>query len=70
MRYRAIEGSQSAHCCFTHTVVDTTKPTIFGAGENAKPYVPEGVQQFESVCECFEQADADNIARALNLTVV
>ena len=46
-RYCVEEGSNSGHCCFTHTVVDS---------EN------DG----ESLCECFEEADAVKIADALN----
>ena len=55
-RYRVIEGSQSAHCCFEYTVVDTAKPS--------NDY--EGDVSYEAVCECFEREDADLIAKALN----
>jgi hypothetical protein len=57
-RYRVVEGSQSAHCCFVATVIDTTKPVLIGG----KHY--NG--QYEPVCECFEQEDAQTIADALN----
>lgn len=53
MRFKVIDGSQSAHCCFEATVVDTTKPG-WGAG------------RYEPVCECFERADAEKIAAALS----
>lgn len=57
-RYKVVDGSQSYHCCFVATVVDTTRPVII----NGEQY--EG--QFEAVCECFEDEDAEKIAAALN----
>lgn len=62
MRYKVVEGSQSAHCCFDATVVDTTKPTLIGG----KPYCPDGVPRYDSVCECFDEESANLIADALN----
>ena len=53
IRYKVVEGSQSCHCCFDATVVDTTKPTMIGP-------------QFESVCECFNEEEANLIAESLN----
>jgi hypothetical protein len=53
-----VEGSQSSHCCFEATVVDTQRPCMI----QGKQY--NG--QFEAVCECFEVADANMIAKALN----
>ena len=61
-RYIIIEGSQSAHCCFDATVVDTMNPVIIGG----KPYAPDGVQEYKSVCECFEVSDAIAICDAMN----
>lgn len=58
MRYIVVKGSQSAHCCFEATVVDMTKPVIIG-GEHFD-------NQYEPVCECFDIADAETIAAALN----
>lgn len=57
-RYLVVEGSQSWHCCFDWTVVDTTQPVII-AGDHYKG-------QFEAVCECFEQWQASEICEALN----
>lgn len=57
-RFVVVEGSQSAHCCFTATVVDTNRPTLIN-GEHYKG-------QFDPVCECFETDDAHRIAAALN----
>lgn len=57
-RYIVVRGSQSMHCCFGATVVDTTRPVMIG-GEQY-----EG--QFEPLCECFDKADAERIAVALN----
>ncbi len=62
-RYRVVEGSQTAHCCFTHTVVDTTRPDLIG-GEQ---YVDERIgAYFEIICECFGVEDAENVTAALN----
>ena len=57
-RFIVVEGSQSAHCCFDATVVDTSRPVMVG-GEHY-------LGQYEVVCECFEGIDADMIADALN----
>jgi hypothetical protein len=53
-RYRVIEGSQSGHCCFDYTVVDTTKKHQYFK------------DQFVQVCEAFDKESADLIAKALN----
>lgn len=57
-RYRVVNGSQSGHCCFDATVVDTSNPVIIG-GEHFD-------NQYESVCECFNISDAEKICTALN----
>lgn len=58
VRYKVVEGSQSAHCCFDFTVVDLKKPTlIYGEHWN---------NEFDAVCECFDKEDADRICEALN----
>lgn len=59
MRYEVREGSQSAHCCFSATVVDTTKPHILADGKQYQDHC-------DSVCECFEVEDAIKICAALN----
>jgi plastocyanin domain-containing protein len=62
-RYAIFKGSQSAHCCFCATVVDTTKPDI-DAGEHH-----QGIDlnfQYEAVCECFSVEDAELVCKALN----
>lgn len=53
-RYKVVAGSQSGHCCFDCTVVDTTKPSH---GDT-----------FELICECFDMDEAQTIADALNAT--
>lgn len=58
MRYIVVNGSQSAHCCFEFTVVDTMRPRMI----RGQHYMGE----FESVCECFGREEADLIADALN----
>lgn len=64
-RYAIYKGSQSAHCCFEATVVDTTKPDIIG-GEHYKDSGPNGQYHYEAVCECFSVEDAELVCRALN----
>jgi hypothetical protein len=51
-RFQVIEGSHSAHCCFDASVIDTSRPK-------------DGPLS-QCVCECFEEEDADLIARLLN----
>lgn len=53
-RYKVVEGSSSAHCCFEATVVDTQTPHSI--------YSDESIW----VCECFELESAQKIADALN----
>lgn len=55
MRYKVIEGSESGHCCFKATVVDTQRPD--------SDYDPK---QHSQICECFDMEDAEKIASALN----
>ena len=52
-RFKVIEGSQSCHSWFDWTVVNTDKPNRAG-------------DEFEAVCECFEEENARMIATALN----
>lgn len=58
-RYVVVGGSESGHCCFEATVVDTSSPLMIGG----KHY--NG--RFMAVCECFWTEDAEKIAAALNL---
>jgi hypothetical protein len=64
-RFAIFEGSQSAHCCFDFTVVDTTKPDIIG-GEHYMDR--DGRLHYESVCECFDREAAELVCNALNAT--
>lgn len=57
-RFKVVDGSQSAHCCFEATVVDTTNPVMI-AGKHYE-------NQYEALCETFDHADADLICAALN----
>ena len=61
-RYIVMPKSITAHCCFTHSVLDTTKPDMIG-GEQ---YEDEAGKHFAPVCECFSKEDADLICNALN----
>lgn len=64
-RYAIYIGSQSAHCCFEATVVDTTKPAIIG-GEHYKDSGPGGQYHYDPVCECFSVVEAEFVCNALN----
>lgn len=64
MRYSVREGSQSVHCCFAATVVDTERPDLLGDGTQYRNAA--GELQYESICECFTIADARLICAALN----
>lgn len=57
-KYKVVGGSQSAHCCFEATVIDTTKPEMIGDKHYNNEYV--------AICECFEVTDAEDIVNALN----
>lgn len=63
-RYEIREGSQTAHCCYEWTVIDTAKPILLGP--NKTPYIVDGEQRYEPICECWEQSDAMAICLALN----
>lgn len=57
-RYKLVDKSQSAHCCFEATIVDTTKPyMIFGE---------QYLDRYEEVCESFSKDHAQLICDALN----
>lgn len=61
--YQVYKGSQSGHCCFEATVVDTTKPQILGG----KHYQDSsGQYQYDAICECFGVDDAQRICDAMN----
>ena len=55
-RYKVLAGSQSGHCCFDYTVVDTLKPHPV--------YASQGL--FAAICETFREEGAHAVARALN----
>lgn len=59
-RYQVVKGSQTAHCCFEATVVDTATP-LRDSGD-------EPMEWFEDVCECLSVEHAEMIAKALNAT--
>ncbi|MCP4377696.1 MAG: hypothetical protein GY794_16160 [bacterium] len=67
-RYKVLDGSESGHCCFEATVVDTTK-LLSDLMQNGHPYEgSDGEPKCESVCECFDRDDAEQICAALNRT--
>ena len=62
-RYEVRKGSQSGHCCFEATVVDTSQPEMIGG----KQYADKNGPQFVAVCECYYMHEAEMIAAALNV---
>lgn len=52
-RYIIKDGSESRHCCFNATVLDTRHKHENG--------------DYNTVCECFNKDDAEIITKALNL---
>jgi hypothetical protein len=57
-RYKVVEGSQSAHCCFSATVIDSANEIRSPDGRR--------LDYFDAVCECISSIDAEFVARALN----
>lgn len=64
-RYKVVLGSESAHCCFDATVVDTTRPIINADGNLATKFGSNEIY-YKAVCECFDIEAANQIAAALN----
>lgn len=65
-RYKFIEGSESGHCCFEASVVDTWTTQLIAG----KRYTGgDGNPACKQVCECFEPEDAAQICAALNMSV-
>ena len=52
LRYKILNESISAHCCFEYTVVDTSIIDEYG--------------DFQTMCETFEKDEAEIICTALN----
>lgn len=53
-RYKILDGSDSGHCCFEYTVIDTSKPQSWDK------------DRYELVCETFTKEDAELICNCLN----
>jgi hypothetical protein len=64
MRFVVQEGSNSGHCCFDYTVVDTARIRKHPEGYDMPPI--DGQSHYETVCECFRQGEAEVICAALN----
>lgn len=62
-RYQIAAGSETGHCCFAFTVVDTERPRSDTTGA---PVAIGGRQCYEPVCECFEESDAKHVCASLN----
>ncbi|QGH72604.1 MAG: hypothetical protein [Myoviridae sp. ctThM1] len=54
-RYQVKKGSESGHCCFEASVIDTHDS--FNIGENV---------HYTCICECEDYTTAEWIAAALN----
>ena len=66
MKAKIVEGSESGHdCCFSHTVVDETKPLPKFPLE---AYVDgiDPAHRFEAICECHNFEDTLKVMKALN----
>ena len=55
-RYKVVEESTTAHCCFAYTVVDTKEAPDIEAGTHGGAHV----------CETFRKDSAERIVDALN----
>jgi hypothetical protein len=55
-RYLVIEGSDSCHCCFEYTIVDTHRPLKRFKNDTG----------FHTMCETFGKDEAHSICSALN----
>lgn len=62
-RYRVAPYSQSYHCCFEATVLDTHQPEIIGTEHYRST---DGYLHYVPMCECFATEDAVKIAESLN----
>jgi hypothetical protein len=54
-----VNGSESGSNVFTHTVYDSHTPLKDNDGEVIQGY-------FDTICECFDAQQAEDIAQALN----
>lgn len=49
-RYKVVKGSESVHCCFEFTILDSQGTD----------------KDFGNICECFDEETANRICRLLN----
>jgi len=57
-RYKIVEGSDSGHCCFECSILDTYRKEAYTKADGSPYYV--------CVAECFYKEDAVNIVNTLN----
>ena len=57
-RYKIVEGSESAHCCFDATILDTHQPEDCTKAD--------GTPYYYNLAECFHIEDATLIVNALH----
>lgn len=57
-RYKIVEDSESGHCCFDVTILDTHRPKAY-TNIDGKPF-------YYNLAECFYAEDAENIVKALH----
>lgn len=60
-RYTVEKGSDSGHCCFQWSVIDTS--IVLGV------HVSNDNYYYKCVCECCDEEDAENICNLLNKSV-
>ncbi len=65
-RYHLHKGSDSSHCCFACSVIDTQPQKNHGPLNDYRLDFENGIPQFEAVCECMNEDDAQRICDALN----
>lgn len=56
-RYKIVKGSESAHCCFDYTIVDS---------DTISMTYRDGSVDYKTMCECFDLEEAQVILDALN----
>ena len=57
-RYKIVEDSESGHCCFSATILDTHQPEDL-TKDDGTPY-------YYNLAECFYSEDAELIVKALH----
>jgi len=62
-RYQVLKGSQSGHCCFSFSVIDTERAAPV---PNLPDFHMGEPRVYLTVCECTEENEARLICEAMN----